>query len=481
MLEGSLSDASVAGLLQLLCHETHKSFSIQIRRMGQVCNVFVSQGEVASVSFGILEGVEALSEVLFWDEGEFWVERLDTAGETALFEKERNLNIKFDSPTSLAYYCSFLKQNNVGLHTEIVPSANFGTQEWQAMLTREPLLKDDFTVIGWITDGRTMRQAMVELNLDLKSALSSLYRLLVTRSVDVVRPMITNAQVAEDIKNSSDNLPVQRRVRKTQDVELKKGAGSMIGVDTQEIPALPNEDGDKSKSQNSTHEEIKKEGVKKLAELAVKTQAPDTVSGLTRDEVKRPVLNSSSKDLDSDSSSALSNNLDDEKLVDENGEEFDPRLTDLLPIVSIDIERLLNSNFSVTKEGKERLEDDELHELVRQVLIDTANGKTLVSVLTDSSLTAASVLATYRYCQEEKLISHYDPVISLTIELVMAKMELEQYLLQRRRITGDQLQDLITIAGRQGIGLDKLLVGAGYLLPADMDRLKQEQDRFSSK
>jgi len=439
--------------------------------MGQVCNVFVSKGEVASVTFGILEGVEALSEVLFWDEGEFWVERFDTAGETALFEKERNLNIKFDSPTSLAYYCSFLKQNNVGLHTEIVPSANFGTQEWQEMLTREPLLKDDFTVIGWITDGRTMRQAMVELNLDLKSALSSLYRLLATRSVDVVRPLIADAQVAEDIKNSSDNLPVQRRVRKTQDVELKKGVGAMIGVDTQEIPALPSEEGDASINQSNTHEDIKKDGAKKLVELAVKTQAPNTVSGLTRDEVKKPVL----------SASAIEKNQSDEKFVDENGDEFDPRLTDLLPIVSIDIERLLNSNFSVTKEGKERLEDDELHELVRQVLIDTTNGKTLVAVLTDSSLTAASVLATYRYCQEEKLISHYDPVISLTIELVMAKMELEQYLLQRRRITGDQLQDLITIAGRQGIGLDKLLVGAGYLLPVDMDRLKQEQDRFSSK
>lgn len=439
--------------------------------MGQVCNVFVSKGEVASVTFGILEGVEALSEVLFWDEGEFWVERFDTAGETALFEKERNLNIKFDSPTSLAYYCSFLKQNNVGLHTEIVPSANFGTQEWQEMLTREPLLKDDFTVIGWITDGRTMRQAMVELNLDLKSALSSLYRLLATRSVDVVRPLIADAQVAEDIKNSSDNLPVQRRVRKTQDVELKKGVGAMIGVDTQEIPALPSEEGDTSINQSNTHEDIKKDGAKKLVELAVKTQAPNTVSGLTRDEVKKPVL----------SASAIEKNQSDEKFVDENGDEFDPRLTDLLPIVSIDIERLLNSNFSVTKEGKERLEDDELHELVRQVLIDTTNGKTLVAVLTDSSLTAASVLATYRYCQEEKLISHYDPVISLTIELVMAKMELEQYLLQRRRITGDQLQDLITIAGRQGIGLDKLLVGAGYLLPVDMDRLKQEQDRFSSK
>lgn len=462
MLEGSLSDASVAGLLQLLCHETQKSYSIQIRRMGQVCNVFVCKGEVASVTFGILEGVEALSEVLFWDQGEFWVERLETASETALFEKERNLNIKFDSPTSLAYYCSFLKQNNVGLHTEIVPSANFGTQEWQETLTRQPLLKDDFTVIGWITDGRTMRQAMVELNLDLKAALSSLYRLLVTRSVDVVRPLIQDADVADDIKKSSENLPVQRRVRKTQDVELKMGAGAMIGVDTQEIPSIPKE---MLQDQSSTHEEIKPDGAKKLSELAVKTKAPDTVPGATREQVKPPTYSI----------------RDEEKLVDENGEEFDARLTDLLPIVSIDIERLLNSSFSVTKEGKERLEDDELHELVRQVLVDTTNGKTLVSVLTDSSLTEASVLATYRYCLEEKLISHYDPVISLTIELVMAKMELEQYLLQRRRITGDQLQDLITIAGRQGIGLDKLLVGAGYLLPVDMDRLKQEQDRFSSK
>ena len=258
------------------------------------------------------------------------------------------------------------------------------------MLTREPLLKDYFTVIGWITDGRTMRQAMVELNLDLKSALSSLYRLLATRSVDVVRPLIADAQVAEDIKNSSDNLPVQRRVRKTQDVELKKGAGAMIGVDTQEIPALPKEEGDTSINQSNTHEDIKKDGAKKLVELAVKTQAPNTVSGLTRDEVKKPVL----------SASAIEKNQGDEKFVDENGDEFDPRLTDLLPIVSIDIERLLNSNFSVTKEGKESLEDDELHELVRQVLIDTTNGKTLVAVLTDSSLTAASVLATYRYCQE---------------------------------------------------------------------------------
>jgi len=461
--------------------------------MGQVCNVFVCKGEVASVTFGILEGVEALSEVLFWDEGEFWVELLETAGETALFEKERNLNIKFDSPTSLAFYCSFLKQNNVGLHTEIVPSANFGTQEWQEMLTREPLLKDDFTVIGWITDGRTMRQAMVELNLDLKSALSSLYRLLATRSVDVVRPMIADADLSEDIHHSSDNLPVQRRVRKTQDVELKMGQGSMIGVDTQEIPSLPK---DVDIDQSSTHEDLKKDAGKKLSELAVKTQAPDTVPGLKLEEIKKPEVRSLSALLSAQipapapppapasaslpAAIRMENNVD-EKLVDENGDDFDPKLTDLLPMVSIDIERLLNSNFSVTKNGKERLEDDELHELVRQVLVDTTNGKTLVSVLTDTSLTEAAVLATYRYCLEEKLISHYDPVISLTIELVMAKMELEQYLLQRRRITGDQLQDLITIAGRQGIGLDKLLVGAGYLLPVDMDRLKQEQDRFSSK
>lgn len=456
MLEGSLSDVSVAGLLQLLCHEGQRSYSIQIRRMGQVCNVFVCQGEVASVNFGILEGVEALSEVLFWDEGEFWVERIDTVSETALFEKERNLNIRFDSPTSLAYFCTFLKQNNVGLHTEIVPSSNFGTQEWQETLKSQPLLKDDFTVIGWITDGRTMRQAMLELNLDLKSALSSLYRLLSTRSVDVVRPVIAETEVSEE--------PLQRRLRKTQEVELKKGAGQAVGVDTDEIFALPKDVEENGKTaQSPSQTQDNKKDVKKLVELVVKTStgsptpSPDTVSGI---KIQKD---------------------DAQDILEGEGEDFDGRLTDLLPIVSIDIERLLNSTFSVTDEGKSKLEDEELHELVRQVLVDTRNGKTLTSVLTDSSLTEASVLATYRYCLEEKLIDHYDPVISLTIDLVMAKMELDQYLLQRRRITGDQLQDLITIAGRQGIGLDKLLVGAGYLLPADMDRLKQEQDRFSTK
>jgi hypothetical protein len=79
---------------------------------------------------------------------------------------------------SFADQILFLQKTNVGLNTEIVPSPKFGTQEWQEALQKLPLYKEDYVVLGWVTDGRTMRQAMREFNFDVVQATSSLFRLL---------------------------------------------------------------------------------------------------------------------------------------------------------------------------------------------------------------------------------------------------------------------------------------------------------------
>ena len=157
---------------------------------------------------------------------------------------------------------------------------------------------------------------------------------------------------------------------------------------------------------------------------------------------------------------------------------FDERRTDPLPLVSIDIERLLASTFQLTGIGQRALENTSLDELLKQVLLDVEKGKTLLLVLTDSNRSESAVLASYRYCLDRGYIEHTDPVMSLTVDLLLGRLELEQYLLQRRRITGDQLRDMLAISHRQGIGLDKLLVAAGYMLPVDMERVRKEKERF---
>ncbi len=79
---------------------------------------------------------------------------------------------------------------------KLCPPLSFGTQAWQEALARQPLFKEDYAVLGWITDGRTMHtfQAMREFNFDVVRATSSLFRLLVTGSVEILRPML----VADD-------------------------------------------------------------------------------------------------------------------------------------------------------------------------------------------------------------------------------------------------------------------------------------------
>jgi len=69
----------------------------------------------------------------------------------------------------------------------------------------------------------------------------------------------------------------------------------------------------------------------------------------------------------------------------------------------------------------------------------------------------------------------------LTVDLLLGRMEIDQYLLQRRRISGDQLHDLINIANQEGIKLTQLLVKGGFLTEGDIETLLREQKRFAFK
>ncbi|MBZ0185453.1 MAG: hypothetical protein K8F91_04300, partial [Candidatus Obscuribacterales bacterium] len=165
-----------------LADEAGGNYQIHIRKTGQSCDLNVSKGRLRVVKFGILEGLDALTEILSWTEGTFTVEMLPR---DFVLTTKTNLNHRLDQPGSLTDQCAFLRQANVGLNTEIVPSTSFGTEEWQAALRIQPLGKYDYQVLGWITDGRTMHQAMVELNLDLRMTIGMLFRLVLTRSVSV--------------------------------------------------------------------------------------------------------------------------------------------------------------------------------------------------------------------------------------------------------------------------------------------------------
>ena len=191
MLEGNLSDVSLPGLLQFLATESNKSYKVSLINGGQKGDLLVCAGDILSANYGLLEGNDALTELLFWPEGSFTVAILDPSDKDAL---KGNLKIPLKQVNTFADQMAFLREATVGLNSEIVPSLTFGTQAWQEALARQPLSKEDYAVLGWITDGRTMRQAMREFNFDVVRATSSLFRLLVTGSVEILRPTL----VADD-------------------------------------------------------------------------------------------------------------------------------------------------------------------------------------------------------------------------------------------------------------------------------------------
>lgn len=673
MIEGNLEDISLPGLLQLLAAESTKSYRLRISKAGQHGDVFVCDGHVLVATFGILEGLDALSEFLNWSDGEFVVEKLPSHFKTTI---RSNINLNLSDPGCFSDQCAFLYESNVGLNTEIVPSRSFGTSEWQDALHVQPLKNEDYAILGWITDGRTMRQAMREFQFDLKKTIGVLYRLLITRSVEVVRPMayaeppvptdnfikLANKELAKhspepgkkqvtvefhatDIGGArarprdtgsgmravtpSDNALVSSPESKDQDgnsvskdvsVAAKSDGKSNssdaaskdgdkktpakessdpksspkpssngdsstqdavaklpepktssnkndVGVDTVETsvvqtPTLKNLDDaieqDTDEIQDSFKKQLKKaasaaagsesavasggsatktasiEGSaassstsstasklqsisKEAAAIAARVSSNSDVTKQTPSTSKDAGHSKSSdgkgektprqtQDLpaleeDSTPATCLNDLLSeefDEVIVDIRktdppeaekvlnavastaapAKQFDERRTDPLPLVSIDIERLLASTFQLTNIGQRAVNNASLDELLKQVLLDVEKGKTLLLVLTDTNRSESAVLASYRYCLDRGYIEHSDSVMSLTVDLLLGRLELEQYLLQRRRITGDQLRDIMAIAHRQGIVLDKLLVAAGYMLPVDMERVRKEKERF---
>ncbi len=152
-----------------------------------------------------------------------------------------------------------------------------------------------------------------------------------------------------------------------------------------------------------------------------------------------------------------------------------------LPLVSMDIERLLLATFKQTQFGKLALTNPSLDHLRRQTLIDVEAGKTLTVVMGEGNRPPAAVLSSYRYCLDRGYIESADPVVSLTADLLLGRVELDQYLLQRRRITGDELRELTGLAKKQGEKLSELFLQNGYVTEEDIDTLTREQKRFAFK
>ncbi|MBX3154070.1 DUF4388 domain-containing protein [Candidatus Obscuribacterales bacterium] len=738
MIEGNLEDISLPGLLQLLAAESTKNYRLRINKGGQHGDVFVCEGHLLVATFGLLEGLDALCEFLNWTDGEFVVEKLPSHFKSTI---RSNINLNLSEPGCFSDQCAFLRESNVGLNTEVVPSRTFGTAEWQEALHVQPLEKEDYAILGWITDGRTMRQAMREFQFDLKKTIGVLYRLLITRSVEVVRPTAFSEPVDTDLvklaskelakhaepaakgvtvefhatdiggararprgaddtasglralnpaasdntkssqsaepasstkseaqdkpvakdsskvvkdsdKNSAkpagkdgektapkdrekggqeENKAVSRDVEKTVSAEDEKNSS---GKDGEKVSAKGDEkgsskadktagwhnvsvarrDGDKTTAKDG--EKSSKDAEKPAAKSAAKTEAEPAVSldtlkttgplkaidpktAVESDDERQKVGVAAKGDAEpvskTDTGVATQNSVPKRKIIDllrdpiapnddespkqrkeanlsesiaaedadvadnfkkqlkkasssgvaekehKNGDkkphqtqdlpavetnpndtlnepladhldevaakaladfqadisefeevlhvvapeipvkQFDERRTDPLPLVSIDIERLLVSTFQITNIGSIALTNSQLDELLKQVLLDAERGKTLLLVLTDSNRSESAVLASYRYCLDRGYIEHTDPVMSLTVDLLLGRLELEQYLLQRRRITGDQLRDMVAISNRQGISLDKLLVAAGYMLPIDMERVNKERERFRAR
>ncbi|OYV23786.1 MAG: hypothetical protein B7W95_00895 [Acidimicrobiales bacterium 20-64-4] len=176
--------------------ESNKSYKVNLESAGQKGSLLVCSGVIQSANFGLLEGNDALTELLFWPEGNFKVQRLDSEAAASSGGGSDSLKIPLKQSNTFADQMAFLRDSAVGLNSEIVPSPTFGTQSWQEALAKQPLLKEDYAVLGWITDGRTMRQAMREFNFDVVRATSSLFRLLVTGSVEILRA--TKEVQAED-------------------------------------------------------------------------------------------------------------------------------------------------------------------------------------------------------------------------------------------------------------------------------------------
>jgi hypothetical protein len=127
------------------------------------------------------------------------------------------------------------------------------------------------------------------------------------------------------------------------------------------------------------------------------------------------------------------------------------------------------------------LGNDVLEADLQKILQDFKMGKNFITVATEENMLPAQVLHYCKYCLERGYIDPPDAVASLTADLLLGRVELEQYLLQRRRITGDELRDVVEVARQKGLKLTDLLVKLGFMTASDWDRLCQEKERFARR
>lgn len=463
MIEGSLSDVSLAGLLQFLATEVDKCFSVRISRGGQRGEINICNGDLMQANFGLLEGDDALCEYLSWKEGHFIIERLPTLAKNSV---KRNLSVLSLHPgNTFADHCLYLIESNVGLNTDLIASDTFGTQEWHQALRTQPLEKHDFAIIGWVSDGRTMRHAMREFSLNITEATASLYRLVFTKSVVAVRPTFTPPALFDVMESLATQLELEEAQAATTNATTAAEAKSKAEVksNAEAVPLSIDLGGRASKAAES--DQIS-------GNLTVSTAGKQDMTPTSAEKYvpsKETVSIDAGDSAVSDTMPANPANI------------FNIRRTDPLPLVTIDIERLFQSTFTLTQFGELALTNQSLDSFLRQVLSAVEAGKSFIVTVTESTRPNPSTLATFRYCFDRGYVSQPDPVLIVTCDLLLGRVELEQYLLQRRRITGDELQVLVRMSTSEGRALPDLLVAHGFLTEGDLDRWTAEKSRFAAR
>jgi hypothetical protein len=543
MIEGNFKDASLPGLLQFLATESNKLYRVKISASGNSGEIFVDRGHIISAKYNLLDGEDAMCEFLSWRDGSFSVERLPSEFESTV---KKNINLRLQGPTTFVSQSAFLVESNVGLNTVIVPSKKFGGLEWQDALRTQPLEREDFLVIAWIKEGRSMREACREFSFDIVKATSIVYRLLLTHSVEAKRATGDAGADQEELDGPSYQLRLSGSGASAE-IELvnpnePKKAPKAMPVDLASLRASMEARIAKAKPAPKENEPVKPE----KSAPPVKPQTPGGTGGgiaassgqynaltSTRSnsgqfeavasasgqfdgviassvastlsalgaaieptkpatEEQRPVgvetseflmpIRADASVIDCAPDAVPGQAFVEQSTASETEEpEFTGRRTDALPLVTIDIERLLQATFTPTQFGKLALTNQALDPHLRQTLVDVESGKSLIKVIQEAGRSPASILSTYRFCLARGYIISSDPVIPLTADLLLGRMELDQYLLQRRRINGDELRDLIEIERQKGIKLADLLVRHGYITTGDLERLLSEQKRFALK
>ena len=593
MIEGNLKDVSLPGLLKFLASELNKSYRIKIASGGNSGELFVSKGQVVAASYGLLEGEDALCEFLAWHEGIFWVELLSTQ-----FEVRKNL-VKTVKPTAdFVDQCAFLIDRNVGLNTLISASRQFGGPEWQETVKISPLDREDFVVIGWLGEGRSMRQTLREFDFDIVQSTGILTRLMKSGSVEVIRPLAQESEEGLPVKEPNPSEPStgfepaaveadkeksEAKLQRFVPTGGQEAAAASVAQEAarsyaQEAAAAVAQEAFISTSYRSTSHPPVPEGnnppdkPQKAVDLAqvrasmearlraravrdsrsmpampplpplpdsplpsYKKPPPPASSTLPAESKETAAPVASHRDTRSDSPEPLSTvppasdptgqpqrlslgdliagakagepqnppkavtqdqvqpassskpgkvipPVEPEAIITQSARTGDagsmeadgahkPRhRTGTMPMVSIDIDRLLEATFNPTQFGRSALNNPNLDALRRQTLLDVESGKSLENVISEGIRPAAAVLSSYRYCLDRGYIETVDPVIPITADLLLGRMEIDQYLLQRRRITGDELRDLVTIARKEAAKLPELLVRSGYLTAASVKK-----------